>query len=51
MMKVSKESKKTEAEKKISFSDGLKIVQEIQKKVEAFNKTKSSSHSSNEYSF
>ncbi len=51
MQKAIKKSEKIVDEKKISFSDGLKIVREIQKKVEAFNKTKPSPRSSNEYSF
>ena len=51
MKKEIKKSEKITAEKKISFSEGLEIVREIQKKVEAFNKTKPSSRSSNEYSF
>ena len=50
MKKQISRPKKTEVEKKITFSDGLKIVQAIQKKVEQLNKRKMSTYPSNEYS-
>jgi len=37
--------------KKISFSEGLKIVKSIQKKVETFKKSEFTPSSPNEYSF
>lgn len=49
MKKMEEKIKKTEAEKKISFTEGLKIVKAIQKKIEEFNKEKHTSHS-NDYS-
>lgn len=50
MKNMINKSNKT-ANKTISFSEGLKIVQSIQKKVEILNKNKSASTSPNEYSF
>jgi len=50
MKKTSDKGKRIDSEKRISFSDGLKIVQLIKRKLEEFNKTKSASSSSfNDY--
>jgi len=42
---------KEKKEKKISYQKGLEIVKAIEKKLEAFEKKKSTSTNGNEYSF